>query len=164
MFSFTKTDDEPSGSMPALSTVNPAPISIPSHPTPSSTVTLDSMKGQLATLLGVPLHLVGAGDVSLQKAYQKYKAFLAAVHTAEQLVAKGKLDRKPTQGDVMTLFASKSFFHSHYKRIFPKVADYPDMEAWLEEKPDCLDNVAVWGLGQHLLICSIGWKMKAHWN
>jgi len=106
------------------------------------------MKGQLATLLAVPLHLVGTGDVSLQKAYQKYKAFLAASHTAEQLVGKGTLDRKPTQGDIMSLFASKSFFHSHYKKFFPKVAQYPDMVAWLEEQPDCLDDAEVWGVAQ----------------
>jgi hypothetical protein len=116
-------------------------MSIP--PPASSTVTFDSMKGQLATLLGVPLHLVGAGDVSLCKAYQKYKAFLSAVHTADQLVSKGTLKKKPTQGDIMTLFASKSFFHSHYKKFFPKVANYPDMVAWLEEQPDCLDSVDV---------------------
>jgi hypothetical protein len=147
IFLFKKTDDQLSEPMPASSTNQPTSISNPSHPE-SSTVTLDSMKGQLATLLGVPLHLVGAGDVSLCKAYQKYKAFLAAVHTADQLVSKGTLNKKPTQGDIMSLFASKSFFHSHYKKFFPKVSNYPDMVAWLEEQPDCLDSVDVWGLAK----------------
>ncbi len=109
-------------------------------------MTLSSMKEQLATLLGVPLTLVGTGDVPLHKSYQKYKAFLAAAYTADQLVANGTLDKKPTQADIMGLFASKSYFHSHYKRLLPKVTDYPDMVAWLEEQPDCLSDVEVWGL------------------
>jgi hypothetical protein len=140
-----KADDDPQPT--ATSSTTPAlPVNPPSYSAATSTIaSLSSTKEQFATLLGVPLHLVGSGDVPLRMAYQKYKAFLAANHTAEQLVTNGTLDKKPPQGDIMSLFASKSYFCSHYKKYFGKVADYPEMVAWLDERPGAKD-VDVWGV------------------
>ena len=55
----------------------------------ASTSAVD-FKSQLISLLGIPVHLTGSGEVSLSVAYQKYKAFLAACYTLDELVAKDK--------------------------------------------------------------------------
>ena len=102
---------------------------------------------EFATLLGVPAHLVGPGGVSLQVAYQKYCVYLTACWTLDQMHAdtswRGK---KPSKTELIELFVSKSFFHSHYKHLFSKVAEYPDMVEWLECKEEQCSDVEVWGV------------------
>ncbi|KAF8235899.1 hypothetical protein L208DRAFT_1534882, partial [Tricholoma matsutake] len=39
----------------------------------------------------------------------------------------------PTKTNIIELFVSKSFFHSHYKCYFPKVAEHDEMVSWLSE-------------------------------
>ena len=48
--------------------------------------TLTSFKAQLATLLNIPVHLAGSGDVSLHVAYQKYCAYLTATKMYEKML------------------------------------------------------------------------------
>ena len=43
-------------------------------------------KAQLIDLLGISAHLIGSGEVSLPLAYQKYKAFLVACQTLNNMV------------------------------------------------------------------------------
>ena len=57
-----------------------------SAPVTASTSAVDP-KSQLIDLLGIPGHLTGPGDVTLQVAYQKYKAFLVACQTLDDKVA-----------------------------------------------------------------------------
>lgn len=103
-------------------------------------------KSQLIDLLNIPAHLAGSGDVSLPVAYQKYKAFLVACQTLNDMVNNKTWPiKRPTQSELIELFVSKSFFHSHYRRYFSKVADYPEMISWLEEEPGFVD-VDVWGV------------------
>ena len=45
---------------------------------------------------------------------------------------------KLTAVDLIQLFVSKSFWHSHYKPLFSKVSNSPDMVAWLEGDADRL--------------------------
>ena len=113
---------------------------------PGSGSMLDSFKSQIISLLNIPAHLTGSGDVPLQVAYQKYMAYLLACSTLDGMVANGTWTIKcPTRTDLIEVFVSKSFFHSHYCRWFPKVADYPEMVAWLKEEPGSKD-VDVWGV------------------
>ena len=51
--------------------------------------------------------------------------------------------KHPTKADLIEIFVSKSFFHSHYQRCFTKVAGYPDMVAWLEEVTE-KDDINIW--------------------
>ena len=113
----------------------------------STSSAVDSFKSQLISLLGISAHLVaGSHDVSLPVAYQKFKAFLQATHTLEAMIGKGTWTiQKPTRTDLIELFVSKSFYHSHYKPHFTKVADYPEMVKWLEGQSD-LVAVDVWGV------------------
>lgn len=103
-------------------------------------------KAQLIDLLGISAHLTGSGEASLKLAYQKYKGFLAARQTLNDMVEDRTWPiKRPTQTELIKLFVSKSFFHSHYKCHFPKVNDYPLMKAWLEEESESSD-VDVWGV------------------
>ena len=114
-------------------------------PNTASTSAVD-FKSQLIDLLGIPVHLTGSGEVPLSVAYQKYKAFLVACSTLDELAAKsGWLIRRPTQTELIEVFVSKSFYHSHYRPLFSQLADYPQMVAWLDKPSDFVD-VDVWGV------------------
>jgi hypothetical protein len=115
----------------------------------SSASAVDPFKSQLIDLLKVPAHLTaGSRDVSLRLAYQKYKAFLVASSTLDDMVAKRTWPTKrPSRTDLIELFVGKSFFHSHYRPLFTRAANYPEMVAWLEDKPGSVD-VDVWGVKQ----------------
>ena len=116
-----------------------------SAPVTASTSAVD-FKSQLIDLLGIPDHLTAPGDVTLLVAYQKYKAFLAASATLKDKLADRSWPiKQPTKTELIELFVSKSFFHSHYACHFPKVTDYPQMKAWLEGKSESPD-VDVWGV------------------
>jgi hypothetical protein len=112
-------------------------------PQASGSTTTESLAQRLVCVLEIPPHLVGSGKVNLQMSYQKYLAFLQAKNKLETVGWQGK---KPMQVDLIQLFASKSYFFSHHKKFFPKVAAYPELDAWLREKEDRLSNVEVWGV------------------
>src|SRR6266511_389819 len=57
---------------------------------------------------------------------------------------------QPTKTNIIELFVSKSFFHSHYKRYFPKVAKHEDMVAWLNGDEDRMCDVDVWGVKKNV--------------
>ena len=40
---------------------------------------------------------------------------------------------------------SKSFWHSHHRRSFPRVLSHPLLVEWLEHGQDCPSNLEVWG-------------------
>ena len=112
----------------------------------ASTSAVNPFKSQLIDLLNIPAHLTGSGEVSLQVAYQKYKAFLVACSTLDEMVARRTWTfKRPSRTDLIELFVSKSFYHSHYRPLFSKVANHPEMVAWLEGQPDSVD-VDVWGV------------------
>ena len=106
----------------------------------------DPFKSEIICILKIPVHLTGSADVSLQVAYQKYKAYLVASQALDDMLGNRTWTIKcPTRTDLIEVFVSKSFFHSHYRRSFPKVADYPKMMAWLEGKSES-EDVEVWGV------------------
>jgi hypothetical protein len=112
----------------------------------SSASASDPFKSQIIRLLNIPVHLTGSGDVPLPLAYRKYMAYLDVCSTLDDMVAKGLWTiKRPTRTDLIEVFVSKSFFHSHYRKHFSKVADYPEMKAWLEGDPGSVD-VDVWGV------------------
>ena len=86
-----------------------------STPESSSKPSANSFKSQLITLLGIDSKLTGSADILLPVAYQKYRAFLTASQTLEAMVANDTWTiKRPTKSDLIELFVSKSFFHSHY--------------------------------------------------
>ena len=66
------------------------------------------------TLLGIPSYLADCSDHGLQTFYRKYKAHLEACHTYDELVSDGMwVGDKLTAVELVELFVSKSFWHSH---------------------------------------------------
>ena len=54
-------------------------------------------------------------------------------------------DRKPTQADIVGIFKGKTQWHLTYAKTFPKLSDYPDVVAWLEDRDDKLSDIELWG-------------------
>ncbi len=125
----------------------PTSVTLP----PNSLLPVSSYKHEVITLLGIPAHLTGTGDVSLSLAYQKYRAFLIAFQTYEDMVkANTWTIARLTKTNIIELFVSKSFFHSHYKRYFPKVAEHEEMVGWLNEDEDRICDIDVWGVKKNV--------------
>jgi hypothetical protein len=99
------------------------------------------------TLLGLPIHLCDRSDHSLLFAYQKYKAHLEASQTYDHMISNGSwTGNKLSSVDLIELFVSKSFWHSHVKKYLSKVTNHPLMVDWLENGPNKPSNLDVWGV------------------
>ena len=48
--------------------------------------------------------------------------------------------------ELVKLFVSKSFWHSHVKKYCPQVSDHPLMVEWLENGEDKPPDLEVWGV------------------
>jgi hypothetical protein len=113
------------------------------HSAPSGT---DSFAAGILSQLGIPIHMADRNDRGLLVAYEKYKAYLNACRAYQAKVADGSwVGGKLSGAELIQLFVSKSFWHSHYKPLFSKVSDYPDMQNWLEGKEDKLSDEILWG-------------------
>ena len=124
----------PATSGPGLPSVNPKEVAL--------------------TLLGIPTYLSDHTDHGLHVAYQKYKAHLEASRMYDQMVSdRTWTGSKLSAVDLIELFVSKSYFHSHFKKCFSKVSDHPLMVEWLEgdpgHRPSDLD---VWGVEKSVYI------------
>lgn len=99
-------------------------------------------------LLHIPAHLADCADRGLHIAYVKYKAHLEACQTYEKMIADGTwVGKKLTLVDLIELFVSKSYWHSHFKPNFSKVSNYPVMVEWLEnDLKDSGSDFEVWGV------------------
>ena len=127
----------------ALSTRLPTPASDLTHPTPAG---VDTFAAGILSQLGISAHMADRNDRGLHVAYEKYKAYLDACRTYERKVADGSWSGgKLTGSDLIQLFVSKSFWHSHYKPLFSKVSNHPDMVKWLEGDKDRLPDEVLWG-------------------
>jgi hypothetical protein len=94
--------------------------------------------------------------------YKKYKAINAAVQTMDQLIKQGKwpLAKKPSHTELVEIFLSKSYWHSHVAKPFAIVARYPQMVAWLErEDGGSPSDFEVW----HLQKSEYGFKELKEW-
>jgi hypothetical protein len=104
-------------------------------------------KEAILTLLGIPPHLCDRSDHGLQLSYKKYKAHLEACHTYDQMVLDGSWPgNKLTAVDLVELFVSKSFWHSHVKKYCSQVSNHPLMVEWLENGEDKPSDLDVWGI------------------
>ena len=107
---------------------------------------VNSDREAILSQLGIPSHLGDHTDHGLIIAYQKYKAQLQASQTYERMLVDGSwVGAKLSAVDIIQLFVSKSFWHSHYKRLFPRVSNHPLLVEWLENTQDGPSNLEVWG-------------------
>jgi hypothetical protein len=119
-----------------------------STPVATSSGTASASKEAILTSLGIPTHLCDCSDHSLHTSYQKYKAHLEASQTYDRMVADGSwTGDKLSFLNLIELFVSKSFWHSHVEKYFSKVSNYPLLVAWLENIPeDRPSDLQVWGI------------------
>lgn len=107
---------------------------------------LNAFKKEILIQLGISPELsVRSNDGGLRPAYQKYKAYLQACKTYEEkIIDKSWVGNKLTGSDIIQLFISKSYFHSHYKKHFSKISNYPQMVDWLEGGPNAPADEDIW--------------------
>ena len=107
---------------------------------------MNSFKKQILIQLGVSPDLSDRTDGGICQAYEKYKAYLQACKAYGEMISnKSWVGDKLTGADIIQLFVSKSFFHSHYKKFFSKVSNYPDLVDWLEGDPGAPSDKDLWG-------------------
>ncbi len=117
---------------------------------PSSVGASLSFKDKLVMALEIPPQLANHTDKGLQDAWKKYKAYLDATKKLDELWDAGQLrnlfDRKPVQTDLKNLFKGKTQWHETYHKTFPRLDEYPEMVAWLENQEDKQPAIDLWGV------------------
>ena len=89
---------------------------------------LNSFKKEILIQLGISPDMSDRTDSGLCHAYEKYTLYLQVCKTyGEKMANKSWVGDRLTGADIIQLFVSKSFFHSHYKKFFSKVPNHPDM-------------------------------------
>lgn len=115
--------------------------------TPASDSPVTGSKEAILNLLGIPSHLADRSDHSLHVSYKKYKAYLEACHAYDRMVGDGQwTGDRLTAVDLIELFVSKSFWHSHVRKQFSQVSNHPLMVEWLENGEDGPSDIDVWGV------------------
>ena len=116
---------------------------------------------QLMDILGIEPELSDRSKKGLKWCYKKYKAFNAAVQTMDQLSSQGKwpLGKKAGHTELVEIFVSKSYWHSHIAKPFSIIARYPQMVAWLEDEDDGPSDFEVW----HAQKSEYGFKELKEW-
>jgi hypothetical protein len=56
-----------------------------------------------------------------------------------------ELGKSPNQTEIIGLFIAKTTWHYSYVKLIPHALAYPDMKAWLEEDPDSISDLELWG-------------------
>jgi hypothetical protein len=100
--------------------------------------------------LEIPPHLVGkfTKDAGIKVYYAKYQAFLKAMDIMGTKFKEGlwpapKMINRTT---LIELFVSKSMWHSHVNYYFKNIADYPEMQMWLDGADGAPDDLELWGV------------------
>jgi len=104
---------------------------------------------QLMSILKIDSELSDRSKKGLRWCYKKYKAFNGAVQFMDQLSREGKWPlaaKKPSHTELVEIFMSKSYWHSHVVKPFALIARYPQMVAWLEDDEDGPSDFNVWHL------------------
>jgi len=80
----------------------------------------------------------------------------------DQMHQQGKwpLPKKASQTELVEIFLSKSYWHSHVTKAFSTIARYPEMVRWLEhEDKDIPSDLDVW----HIQKSEYGFKELQDW-
>ena len=125
-------------------------------------VTANLQHLQLMLILSIDPELSDRSNKGFKWCYKKYKAFNAAVQTMDEMFKNGKwpLPKKPNHTELVEIFLSKSFWHSHVVKSFSMVASHPQMVEWLENQDgDGPSDFDVW----HLQKSDYGFKELKEW-
>lgn len=110
---------------------------------------------EMATLFSIPTHFLRdltkpERDGNLRSSYQKYLTILTAYATSQKqvpmLIKEGTWTGKgPSEQELADLVVSKTMWYSHYKKLFSKVPQYPDMHSWLKNEEGAPADHDIWG-------------------
>ena len=118
---------------------------------------------QLMDALGIDSELTDCSKKGLRWCYKKYKAFNGVVQSMDQMTREGKWPlaiRRPGHTELVEIFMSKSYWHSHVVKPFALIARYPQMVAWLEDdSDDSPSDFEVW----HIQKSEYGFKELKEW-
>jgi hypothetical protein len=107
---------------------------------------------ELVAVLNIPEHLAQRHtSPGLRLNYAKYQACVQAQDTLSQKLRDGTWTagtKKPTNYDIVGLFASKSYWHSYMVKGFHDINQYPILKKWLEGGEDAPEDAEVWGTVQ----------------
>ena len=114
----------------------------------SSSIDTLSYSTELMVHLDIPSALADRSQRSLRHSYAKYKAFLAAIPVLDMKWNNSELpyQRKPTNEQVIETMQSKTFWYDYIRKYFPRVSEYSEMVAWLENAEDAPSDFGVWGV------------------
>jgi hypothetical protein len=114
------------------------------------------------SILSIDSELSDRRKKGLKWCYKKYKAFNTAVQSMDQMSREGKwplVARKPGHTELVEIFMSKSYWHSHVAKPFALIASHPQMVEWLEDKEDGPSDFDVW----HHQKSEYGFKELKEW-
>ena len=97
------------------------------------------------TRLGIQPQFLEKKNHSLVYAYSKYKEYCRAKQVWETLKGSGTWSGSGNVSDLMEVFASSSYFYSHYIGMFKSVYKFPELVAWLEGEEHKLSDLETWG-------------------
>jgi len=99
--------------------------------------------------ISVDISLRQDTNPSLQMMYKRYVAASELIAKVNTMVTDRKwqlkFGRAPNQTELINIFVAKTTWHNIYTKNFPKVAQHPKMQAWLEDASDCESDFEVWG-------------------
>ena len=99
------------------------------------TTTTNSYHLQLVKLLTIDLELTDRDHKGLRWNYRKFTAYHAACKSLDMLFSDGKWPssvKRPSQTELVDVFMSRSYWHSHVSKLLIQVSRYPLMVGWLE--------------------------------
>ncbi len=151
----TSTSTPVSGSISPVSggSGSITPISGATTPAPESKAAHGQFSTQeLISILEIPPHLAvkSTKDAGLQLYYAKYQACLKAMNNMQTKFKEGiwPAPKMISRTSLIELCISKTMWHSHVHKYFKNIADYPQMQIWLEGGDDAPADLDLWGFAK----------------
>jgi len=104
---------------------------------------------ELLAILNIPPSLSERpkGNVDIRIAWGKWKGYQSA-QSLYYRIKNGKTwtFSAITADTIIELFVSKTVYHRNYKKLFPRVSQFPDLVSWLEQEEEGPSAMDVWGV------------------
>ena len=103
-----------------------------------------SIQELIAITLEISPHLTDRTKRDIRLAYAKYEAYLDANKAMSKLITSGAWTHKVSNDDIIEVFFSKSAYFKDHAKVFSLVHKYPDMQKWLRNEDDALNDTELW--------------------
>jgi len=146
--SFQEIDDITSMDHLKSCAVTPASASDVASPT------TDTLQNQIVTFLKIPVTLTVRPKIAdICISYAKYQAIVKAQANIQEMVAKGTWTLKRLTSDkLVEVFVSKTVWHAHYQKLFPRIKAFPLLVKWLENAEDAPSTFDLFGFEKGVVL------------